>query len=117
MASVWAAHRAKILAVGCAVGAVLVFEAGGYPAFPRFKTTGVKSIEDRFSSGGGSKDHVPGAATPLGNHENVTGNTLVQKGPGLHDQEGNRQDQGATHQVVSREREAPEKNKIKNKQG
>ena len=46
------------------------------------KTPGVQNIEKRYSSGGGSKDHLPGAATPRGNHDNVEGNTMKHQGVG-----------------------------------
>ncbi|MCJ1470341.1 hypothetical protein MMC07_008986 [Pseudocyphellaria aurata] len=36
-----------------------------------FRTQGVKNIEDRYSSGGGSKHHTPGAGTMRGNSEDV----------------------------------------------
>ena len=46
------------------------------------KTPGVQNIEHRYSSGGGSKDHLPGAATPRGNPDNVEGNTVKHQGVG-----------------------------------
>ena len=45
-------------------------------------TPGVQNIEKRYSSGGGSKDHLPGAATPLGKSDQVMGNTKTQSGIG-----------------------------------
>jgi len=34
-------------------------------------TPGVKNIEDRYSSAGGSKDHLPGRGTKMGEPDNV----------------------------------------------
>lgn len=36
-----------------------------------FRTPGVKNIENRYSSGGGSKHHTPGAGTTRGNSDDV----------------------------------------------
>lgn len=36
-----------------------------------FRTQGVKNIENRYSSGGGSKHHTPGAGTMRGNSDDV----------------------------------------------
>ena len=47
-----------------------------------FRTPGVQNIEKRYSSGGGSKNHLPGAATKRGDHEAVEGNTETAKGIG-----------------------------------
>ncbi|CAF9915631.1 hypothetical protein IMSHALPRED_002658 [Imshaugia aleurites] len=47
-----------------------------------FRTTGVENIEKRYSSGGGAKNHLPGAATKRGDHESVEGNTETAKGIG-----------------------------------
>ena len=46
------------------------------------KTPGVQNIENRYSSGGGSKDHLPGAATPLGKSDQVAGNVKSPSGIG-----------------------------------
>ncbi|MCJ1441725.1 MAG: hypothetical protein MMC23_002217 [Stictis urceolatum] len=44
------------------------------------QTTAVQGIEDRYSSGGGASDHLPGAASPRGNYENTAGNVEKTKG-------------------------------------
>lgn len=36
-----------------------------------FRTPGVQNIENRYSSGGGSKHHTPGAGTMRGNSDDV----------------------------------------------
>ena len=46
------------------------------------RTPGVENIEKRYSAGGGSKNHLPGAATPLGNHDAVDGNVQKHQGVG-----------------------------------
>lgn len=46
------------------------------------RTPGVKNIEGRYSSGGGSKNHLPGAATKRGHPDSVDGNTETAKGIG-----------------------------------
>ena len=46
------------------------------------KTPGVGSIEDRFSSGGGTKNHTPGVATPRGSYDQVEPRTEKSKGVG-----------------------------------
>lgn len=47
-----------------------------------FRSTGVENIEKRYSSGGGSKNHLPGAATKRGDPDSVVGNTETAKGIG-----------------------------------
>lgn len=47
-----------------------------------FRTPGVQNIEKRYSSGGGSKNHLPGAATKRGDSDSVVGNTETAKGIG-----------------------------------
>ena len=47
-----------------------------------FRTPGVQNIENRYSAGGGSKNHLPGAATKRGNSESVDANTETAKGIG-----------------------------------
>jgi len=61
----------KILSVCGGAVAFLVFlgNTSGYSP----KTKAMKNIEDRYSSGGGSKDHLPGAATPRGKADLVDG--------------------------------------------
>lgn len=54
-----------------------------YAPFPNvFHTPGVANIENRYSAGGGSKHHTPGAATKRGDSEQVEGNTANTQGIG-----------------------------------
>lgn len=57
------------------------------------QTTGVQNIERRYSSGGGSKNHLPGAATKRGHPDSVEGNTETAKGIGSPHHEANYQGQ------------------------
>jgi len=45
-----------------------------------FETQGTKNIGERWSAGGGSDVHTPGAATPRGNKEDTTENQVNPKG-------------------------------------
>jgi hypothetical protein len=45
-----------------------------------FETQGTKNIGARWSAGGGSDVHTPGAATPRGNAENTKENQVNPKG-------------------------------------
>jgi len=45
-----------------------------------FETQGSKNIGARWSAGGGSDVHTPGAATPRGNSENTQENQVEPKG-------------------------------------
>jgi len=47
-----------------------------------FTTSGVKNIENRFSAGGGTKTHIPGAATQLGSSANVETRAAKDQGIG-----------------------------------
>jgi len=47
-----------------------------------FHTPGVANIEDRYSAGGGSRHHTPGAATKRGDPDQVVGNTMNTQGIG-----------------------------------
>lgn len=47
-----------------------------------FRTTAVKSIEDRYSVGGATPNHTPAAASKLGDRDSVTGNVEKEKGSG-----------------------------------
>ncbi|KAI9704190.1 MAG: hypothetical protein M1836_007051 [Candelina mexicana] len=47
-----------------------------------FHTTAVSSIEDRYSSGGATDTHTPGAATPTGNSRDMNPRTDKQQGIG-----------------------------------
>ena len=49
---------------------------------PTLNTSASKSIEDRYSSGGGSRDHTPGSASPRGDKDKVEGNTQATSGMG-----------------------------------
>lgn len=54
-----------------------------YTSLPNiFHTPGVANIENRYSSGGGSKSHTPGAATKRGDPDHVEGNTANTQGIG-----------------------------------
>jgi len=64
------------------LGLVGLQSAGLNPIGNIFRSPGVKNIEDRYSSGGGAKTHLPGSATPLGRSDLVTGNTEQQQGIG-----------------------------------
>ena len=45
-------------------------------------TPGVQNIENRYSSGGGKKSHLPGAATPRGSSEKQDADTQKEQGLG-----------------------------------
>ena len=47
-----------------------------------FYTPGVQNIEKRYSSGGGTKNHLPAAGTKLGDSEDVLPRQETQKGMG-----------------------------------
>jgi hypothetical protein len=47
-----------------------------------FKTPGVKSIEGRYTAGGGAPNHLPGVASPLGSKEKAAGNVHKEQGVG-----------------------------------
>lgn len=47
-----------------------------------FRSYGVQNIERRFSAGGGSPSHTPGAATKLGDMSNVTSGQEKSTGRG-----------------------------------
>ncbi|KAI9818122.1 MAG: hypothetical protein M1827_000747 [Pycnora praestabilis] len=72
--------RIYIGAAGFVGSIALLVGTGILPAFT--KTPGVSNIEDRFSSGGGTATHVPGAATPTGNKDNVTPRSERAQGVG-----------------------------------
>lgn len=83
MSGILQANKGKIYTVGAIGAAIALATYVGYdPSAAIPGTQGVKNIEDRYSSGGGSKTHLPGSATPLGNSDNVTGNTMKQQGKG-----------------------------------
>ncbi|KAI4246584.1 MAG: hypothetical protein L6R40_001947 [Gallowayella cf. fulva] len=77
MASILRTHPRKIV-VG---GAVVAFLASPY-APSLFRTTSVTNIEDRWSAGGGGRNHTPGAGTPLGKKDEVLGNMTNHEGMG-----------------------------------
>ena len=61
-----------------------------------FRTPAVQNIESRYSAGGGSQTHLPGAATKRGDYDNVVPNIDSHKGVGtkhfqekVADQKGN----------------------------
>ena len=94
-------HKRKLGAVGIVAGRSIVWpnsslryftltfpglvglQYAGYNPFGKImRTPGVKSVEDRYTSAGGSPTNLPGAATPLGRSDLVTGNTALQQGVG-----------------------------------
>ncbi|CAF9924808.1 MAG: hypothetical protein ALECFALPRED_002837 [Alectoria fallacina] len=80
MATIIRRHPRKLVA-----GIILVGAAYGIAEdiLPNpFRSTGVENIEKRYSSGGGSKNHLPGAATKRGDPDSVVGNTETAKGIG-----------------------------------
>ncbi|KAL8700502.1 MAG: hypothetical protein Q9224_000935 [Gallowayella concinna] len=77
MASIIRQHPRKIIAGG----AIIAFLASPY-APSLFRTPGVQSIEDRWSAGGGGRNHTPGGGTPLGKRDEVMGNQLAHEGMG-----------------------------------
>ena len=80
MSQIYATHKRKILAGGVLLG---TYALSHYINLPNpFYTPGVQNIEKRYSSGGGSKNHIPGAATKLGSYEDVEPNTETSKGIG-----------------------------------
>ncbi|MCJ1243897.1 hypothetical protein MMC30_001094 [Trapelia coarctata] len=75
-------HKRKLGAVGIIAGLVGLQYAGLNPIGNIFRTPGVKQIEDRYTSAGGSPTHLPASATPLGRKDQVMGNTEQQQGVG-----------------------------------
>ncbi|PSN65370.1 hypothetical protein BS50DRAFT_575402 [Corynespora cassiicola Philippines] len=72
----------KIFMAGGAVGFSYYLVMRQY-WFPNpYKTRETQNIEDRFSAGGASPTHTPGAATPRGDSANVeSGQMGASKGP------------------------------------
>ena len=56
--------------------------AGALTFFNPFRTPAVSAIEDRYSSGGASRNHTPGVATPRGKIDQVHGNQEKHAGIG-----------------------------------
>ncbi|KAL6716409.1 hypothetical protein ACLMJK_005976 [Lecanora helva] len=81
MSQIYATHKRKILAGGALIGTYALLRYTDALPNP-FSTPGVKNIEKRYSSGGGAKNHQPGTATKLGNHDHVEGNVETMKGVG-----------------------------------
>ena len=46
------------------------------------RTPAVQNIENRYSSGGATKDHTPGAATARGSYDKTEGNVAKETGSG-----------------------------------
>ncbi|KAI9780802.1 MAG: hypothetical protein M1835_004426, partial [Candelina submexicana] len=70
-----------ILTGTAAVGMLVVSYQANLLPNP-FHTTAVSSIEDRYSSGGATDTHTPGAATPTGNSRDMNPRTEKQQGIG-----------------------------------
>ncbi|KAI9880400.1 MAG: hypothetical protein M1830_003440 [Pleopsidium flavum] len=82
LAKAYQVHRRKVLVVGT-IGGLAVFQYTGLNPISRiFRTPGVENIENRFSSGGGTKTHIPGAATRRGDSENVSSGAQKDQGIG-----------------------------------
>ncbi|KAG7002168.1 hypothetical protein G7Y79_00028g061890 [Physcia stellaris] len=74
MSNIFRTHQRKIIGVAVAAGALTFFNP--------FRTPAVSAIEDRYSSGGASRNHTPGAATPRGKIDQVHGNQEKHAGIG-----------------------------------
>ncbi|MCJ1408586.1 hypothetical protein MMC19_002661 [Ptychographa xylographoides] len=82
MQKAYQVHKRKIIFVGALGGLGALQYTGLNPVSNILRTPGVENIEKRYSAGGGSKNHLPGAATPLGNHDAVDGNVQKHQGVG-----------------------------------
>ncbi|MCJ1272178.1 hypothetical protein MMC22_012086, partial [Lobaria immixta] len=72
MSNIFKLHGGKIIAGGGLIAAGYIFLMPGSSSSPAlFRTPGVQNIENRYSSGGGSKHHTPGAGTTRGNSDDV----------------------------------------------
>ncbi|MCJ1366290.1 hypothetical protein MMC16_005418 [Acarospora aff. strigata] len=71
MSKALSVHRRKIIAVSAVAGLGLLQYTNLNPLSRLFSTPGVQNIENRFSSGGGTKTHIPGAATKRGDADNT----------------------------------------------
>lgn len=91
MATIIRRHPRKLVAGIVLVGVGYGVAEGILPN--PLQTTGVQNIERRYSSGGGSKNHLPGAATKRGHPDSVEGNTETAKGIGSPHHEANYQGQ------------------------
>ena len=67
--------------------------AGLNPIGNIFRTPGVKQIEARYTSAGGSPTRQPASGTPLGKKDQVVGNTEKQQGYGTENFANTIQDQ------------------------
>ncbi|GAB7345245.1 hypothetical protein MBLNU457_3616t1 [Dothideomycetes sp. NU457] len=70
MSKLFGPRNAAILAMAGTVG-YLFFPTPASPTTNPFETQGSKNIGNRWSSGGGSDVHTPGAATKRGSYENT----------------------------------------------
>ncbi|MCJ1376662.1 hypothetical protein MMC20_007906 [Loxospora ochrophaea] len=80
--SIYQVHKRKIWAGAGIAGLVALQYTPFNPLSSILSTPGVQNIEDRWSSGGGSKHHTPGSATRRGSSEDVQGNTEKHQGVG-----------------------------------
>jgi len=73
-------HKRKAWAVAGVAG-LLALQATDYNPLGRLlKTPGVQNIEDRYTSAGGSPNHTPGTASPLGSKDKAAGNVHKEQG-------------------------------------
>ncbi|MCJ1339046.1 hypothetical protein MMC09_004335 [Bachmanniomyces sp. S44760] len=82
MSKAFQVHKRKLYVAGGLAGLVTLQYTNLNPFGASLKTPGVGSIEDRFSSGGGTKNHTPGVATPRGSYDQVEPRTEKSKGVG-----------------------------------
>ncbi|KAH0285301.1 hypothetical protein KCU62_g7613, partial [Aureobasidium sp. EXF-3399] len=71
--SFWSRPRNLVILGGVIVGSFFVPTFGAKTTNP-FETQGTKNIGERWSAGGGSDVHTPGAATPRGDSKNTQEN-------------------------------------------
>ncbi|KAG9553752.1 hypothetical protein KCU61_g4481, partial [Aureobasidium melanogenum] len=77
--SFWSRPRNLVILGGVLVGAAFIPTPGSKTSNV-FETQGTKNIGARWSSGGGTDVHTPGAATPRGNIENTQENQTNASG-------------------------------------
>ncbi|KAL9101136.1 MAG: hypothetical protein Q9163_003580 [Psora crenata] len=78
MAAIFQRHPRKIIAGGVAIACIAFSDYLPNP----FRTPGVKNIEQRYSSGGGTQHSTPGTATKRGNPDHVEPNVEKSKAIG-----------------------------------
>jgi len=75
-------HKRKVWAAAGVAGLIALQSTDLNPLGSLFKTPGVKSIEGRYTAGGGAPNHLPGVASPLGSKEKAAGNVHKEQGVG-----------------------------------